>query len=188
MCRNRKRHIIIIVISLLLVFLSIYIYRDCNYTIKGIDNYDEYYSAFSLNELGNYNNLYYQCTKTGGYIFTSYGSLIIADYNDVSFLEQISLLNNKDYQEDVVLFDETKYILPNTNFFIGDWNFKVLKNSDTDDCYPRLINFIGFNENENKIAYLTFRDQDLDYLCKIEDNDYMPKFINKYFNYKFDKK
>lgn len=182
----KKKSVIVIVIIFLLSLISVLIYFDCNNTTKGIENYNEEYNEFSLYELGVYKNIYYQCAKTGGYLFTSYGSLIVADYDDNFFTEQIKLLKTESYQNEPVLFDKTKYILPETDFSIGNWNFKVLANDNLNYGYPKIINFIAVNQNNNQIAYLTFYDQDIDYLCTInEGNDYMPRFIKKYFKYNF---
>lgn len=186
MRKLKKKSIIVTVIIFLLILFSVLVYFDCNNTTKGIENYNEEYNKFALYELGDYKNVYYQCTKTGGYLFTSYGSLIVADYNENSFNEQIKLLDTNNYQNEPVLFDEAKYILPETDFNIGSWNFKTLVNTDLNYDYPKVIKFIAINKNEQKIAYLTFYDQDIDYLCEINEREnYMPKFVKKYFKYKF---
>lgn len=187
-----KRKILIAVFSIAIVFSSVFIYCSNNYTEKGIDKYNKKVNSnsdlinFSLKELGSYKDIYFQSHKTGYLLFTSYGSLIVADYNNSEFEEQMIYLDKLKYQTETILFDESNYILPETEFQIGDWQFKVLENKSLNYSIPKSIDFIAVNKSELSIAYLTFYDQDIDYLCEASERDgYMERFINKYFKYDF---
>lgn len=110
--------------------------------------------------------------------------MFVADYDDNEFDKQLAVLDKYKYVDDVVMFDERKFIIPNPTFDMGNWNFKIIANTG----YPNTFDFISINKVENKIAYLTFRDQDLDYLCKTEKSkNYMQKFIKKQFKYNFER-
>ena len=186
MLKSKKKVIVSLSIILFIILLAFLVYKSSNYTIKGIENYDEEYCNFSLDEIGDYEDIYYQYTKKGSVLFNSSSAMIIADYDDLAFNEQLNAIASKEYQKEAILFDETKFKLPNTEFCIGGWNFKILKNSENDYDYPKLINFIAVNEVKKEIAYLTFFDYDMDYLCTVdESNDFMSDFIIDYFKYDF---
>lgn len=62
----------------------------------------------------------------------------------------------------------------------------MLEGKSPNFSIPKDIDLIAVNESSRQIAYLTFYDQDIDYLCKSDKQDgYMKKFVKKYFKYKF---
>lgn len=192
---KKSAKITALVSVLVIVCLAAAFYFGCNNTVKGMDKYhktvndDSDYINFELEELGTYDSIDFQRTKTGGLLFSSTGSMLVAHYGDDEFLNQLNTVNNFDYQTVPVHIysDETEMALPETEFEIGGWNFKVLKNRSLNYSYPKSIDFVAVNEEENKIAYMTFYDQDLDCLCDVTEADgYMTKFIEKYFKYDFD--
>jgi hypothetical protein len=191
--RMKTKHKILIVLGIIVICLVAFGYFSNNYTVTGIDKYNEEINSnpdfmnFSLDEIGSYKDIYFQSTKTGGFLFSSYGSLIVADYDDDTFEKQLAVVNNLQYQTEPILFEDSScYILPETEFQINDWDFKILENKSSNYTMPKDIDFIAVNKSSNQIAYLTFYDQDLDYLCKAKDkNGYMVRFVKKYFNYKF---
>lgn len=63
MLKSKKKVIVSLSIILFIVLLAFLVYKSSNYTIKGIENYDEEYCNFSLDELGDYEDIYYQYTK-----------------------------------------------------------------------------------------------------------------------------
>lgn len=187
-----KRKLLIIISAVIVVCLVAFSYFSNNYIETGLEKYNEKisqnsnYINFSLNELGSYDDVYFQSTKTGGFIFSSYGSMLIASYNDADFIKQLNSVNAFNYQSDVIFFDDSKYTLPETEFYINDWHFKVLEGKSPNFSIPKDIDLIAVNESSRQIAYLTFYDQDIDYLCKSDKQDgYMKKFVKKYFKYKF---
>lgn len=184
MALTKKKVLTIILAFLFLIALCFIIkgYFNYNYVLKGIENYDSEQNSFSLADFGNYNSVYYQSAKNGDFLFNSTGSMFVVDYDTNEFNKQLKALDEYKYVDEVVMFDDNKYIIPNPTFDIGNWRFKII----ADTGYPNTFDFISINKKENKIAYLTFNDQDLDYLCKVEkSNNYMQKFIKKYFKYNF---
>ena len=114
----------------------------------------------------------------------SHGSMFIAEYDKKNFNDQLLRLESFEYQTDVIL-DSDEYIIPQTSFSIDDWNFKVLKPQSQTQEFPKNIDFICINTSECKIGYMTFYDEDIDYLCKSgNENEYMKHFV-KYFKYNF---
>lgn len=193
---KKSSKITALVCLLIIVCLGAGFYFSCNHTVKGMDEYqktvndDSDYINFELDELGEYENIDYQRAKTGGLLFSSTGSMLVAQYSENEFLNQLNIVNNFDYQTVPVHIysNETEMALPEPEFKIGVWNFKVLKNRSLNYSYPKSIDFIAVNEKERQIAYMTFYDQDLDYLCDTTEADgYMAKFVDKYFSYNFDK-
>lgn len=181
--KNRRFVFWGIIISVVLV-VCVCLYKDCNYVLKGIENYNQEESSFALSDLGEYKSVYYQSAKRGDHLFNSTGSMFIADYDLNAFNKQVFALNQYKYVDEIVMFDDDEYIIPNPTFDIGNWNFKII----ADTGYPKIFDFVAVNKNGTKIAYLTFNDQDLDYLCKVKENsknDYMQKFVKKYFAYNF---
>ena len=113
----------------------------------------------------------------------SHGSMFIAEYDKKNFNDQLLRLESFEYQTDVIL-DSDEYIIPQTSFSIGDWNFKVLKPQSQTQEFPKNIDFVCINTSECKIGYMTFYDEDIDYLCKSgNENEYMKHFVKKYFKY-----
>lgn len=189
----KRKTIIIIISSVVIVCLGVFIYFNNNYTEKGIEKYNELINTnsnlmnFSLEEIGLYDDIEFQSTKTGDFLFSSYGSLIVASYNDIEFEKQLMVLDNLKYQTEPIFFDESKYALPETEFQIGDWRFKVLESKSPNYFIPKDIDIIAVNNSMYEIAYLTFYDQDVDYLCKESEKDgYMEYFVKKYFKYDFE--
>ena len=114
--------------------------------------------------------------------------MFIAEYDKKSFNDQLLRLESFEYQTDVIL-DSDEYIIPQTSFSIGDWNFKVLKPQSQTQEFPKNIDFVCINISECKIGYMTFYDEDIDYLCKSgNENEYMKHFVKKYFKYNFNSK
>lgn len=181
--RKKILSVVFAVLFFMILVLCVKGYTDFNFVHKGTEYYDSEQCSFSLTDLGNYNSVFYQTSKSGDFLFNSTGSMFVADYDDSEFDKQLAVLDKYKYVDDVVMFDESKFIIPSPVFDIGNWNFKII--ADTD--YPNTFDFISVNKTENKIAYLTFQDQDLDYLCKSQKSkNYMQKFIKKQFKYDFE--
>ncbi|MCM1115494.1 MAG: hypothetical protein NC397_08380 [Clostridium sp.] len=183
MYKSGKKIVCIVVSVLIILIIALCIIFSNNY-VKKVDFEKDNYSSFSVSDFGNYESIYCQNSRTGSPLFHSDCSLVIASYSEVEFRNKLADCNNYAFQNEIVWCDETSYLLPDTEFDINDWSFRVLKG----DNYPNIIDFIALNSVENKIAYLTFCDSDLDYLCTKEDNmnnDFMQKFILKHFKYDF---
>ena len=127
-----KRKLLIIISAVIVVCLVAFSYFSNNYTETGLEKYNEKisqnsdYINFSLNELGSYDDVYFQSTKTGGFIFFSYGSMLIASYNDADFIEQSNnvALN---YQSDVIFLMIQSMLFLKRNFILTIGILRCLK-------------------------------------------------------------
>ena len=172
-------------------------YFSCNYK-KEIKFESNKYSSFKVSDFGDYQDLYCQENKSGTIVFSSYSDLVIASYSEESFHEQLNSINAKyTFLNDAVFEEDSDsenierekgkkyYLIPDNHFTIKNWSFDVIEG----EAYPHYIDIIGYNEKTFQIAYLSFFDSDIDYICEYEENennDYMPKFIKKYFKYNFE--
>lgn len=193
--KKKSKIILLSVLALVLILISlIAILTNNSHTVVGVKNYykisseNSDYIHFSLDDFGNYKNLYFQSNRIHSLMSDSYGSMFIAEYDKKNFNDQLLRLESFEYQTDVIL-DSDEYIIPQTSFSIGDWNFKVLKPQSQTQEFPKNIDFVCINISECKIGYMTFYDEDIDYLCKSgSENEYMKHFVKKYFKYNFNSK
>lgn len=59
----------------------------------------------------------------------------------------------------------------------------MLKPQSQTQEFPKNIDFICINTSECKIGYMTFYDEDIDYLCKSgNENEYMKHFVKNILN------
>lgn len=192
--KKKSKIILLSVLVLVLILISlIAILANNSHTVVGVKNYykisseNSDYIHFSLDDFGNYKNLYFQSNRIHSLMSDSYGSMFIAEYDKNNFNDQLLRLESFEYQTDVIL-DSDEYIIPQTSFSIGDWNFKVLKPQSQTQEFPKNIDFVCINISECKIGYMTFYDEDIDYLCKSgNENEYMKHFVKKYFKYNFNR-
>ncbi len=186
--KKKSKIILLSVLALVLILISlIAILANNSHTVVGVKNYykisseNSDYIHFSLDDFGNYKNLYFQSNRIHSLMSDSYGSMFIAEYDKKSFNDQLLRLESFEYQTDVIL-DSDEYIIPQTSFSIGDWNFKVLKPQSQTQEFPKNIDFVCINISECKIGYMTFYDEDIDYLCKSgNENEYTETFCEKIF-------
>lgn len=173
------RKISIIILVIFTISLTSYFFNN-HKTV--IDFKDNKYSGFSLNDFGNYDNIYCQETKTGTFFFPSFTNLVVATYDTSVYDLQIDWINNNYIflQQPVKEYDGSGYAVPEPEFDISNWHFKVID----DEGYPNYINLIAYNSSDKKIAYLSFIDTEINSLCEeSEKKDYMKTFIKKYFRY-----
>lgn len=128
-----KRKLLIIISAVIVVCLVAFSYFSNNYTETGLEKYNEKisqnsdYINFSLNELGSYDDVYFQSTKTGGFIFPSYGSMLIASYNDAEFIKQLNSVNAFNYQSDVIFLMIQSMLFRKRNFILTIGILRCLK-------------------------------------------------------------
>jgi hypothetical protein len=78
------------------------------------------------------------------------------------------------------------YLLPEPEFNINSYNFKVLaENNDSDFDYPHYIGMIATSDEKKNISYLYFADQDFDYISENNNKGEMQKFVKEYFKYEW---
>ena len=138
-----------LVLVLILISISlIAILANNSHTVVGVKNYykisseNSDYIHFSLDDFGNYKNLYFQSNRIHSLMSDSHGSMFIAEYDKKNFNDQLLRLESFEYQTDVIL-DSDEYIIPQTSFSIGDWNFKVLKPQSQTQEFPKNIDFFA---------------------------------------------
>ena len=179
-----KKKVFIFIICLIVLFVSVYYFAN-NYTHK-IDFENNQYSNFTIDDFGNYSNIYCQECKTGTTLFPTYTCLAILTYEQPQFEEQLLTIEKYSYLEaPIVENGYDNYIVPENEYTIGDWLFKVVY----DVSLPNYMDIIGINTQSKQIAYMSFFDSEINYLCTFkqnENNDYMYHFTKKYFKYDFD--
>lgn len=187
-----KKKIAVIVSVIVVICVIVGAHFGANRTVSGMENYKKNYAKnpdyihFTLSEVGEYNEVYYQSATSGNLLFKSRASMLTAKYSAENFKKQNEANEYLHYQENEIKFDGEHYALPQTEFTIGKWSFRVLESRSSNWQIPKSIDFIAVNKDERKIAYMTFYDQDLDYICSADEADgYMEKFVNKYFKYDF---
>lgn len=156
-----------------------------HYTIKGVeklspDGRSVIMGDYVFDELGDYNDVYYQKHHRNILIWQSDATVLIADYNSENYEKSKQNIENKYTFLNEPIIDEFEFVLISQNeFTIGDWEFKVCTSEDY--AYPKYFRMIGFNDKDNSIAYLDFDDIDLDCIDQT-----MPEFIDYHFNYSFE--
>lgn len=70
---NNKKLILLLPLLCFLILTVVTIYLSCNYSVEGINEYEkklsEDYIHFSLDELGNYDNVAFSCKKQAEFYF-----------------------------------------------------------------------------------------------------------------------
>ena len=190
--KKKSKIILLSVLVLVLILISlIAVLANNSHTVVGVKNYykisseNSDYIHFSLDDFGNYKNLYFQSNRIHSLMSDSHGSMFIAEYDKKNFNDQLLRLESFEYQTDVIL-DSDEYIIPQTkSIFLGnscvfDCGFNTLK------FQSPMLKLVCINTSECKIGYMTFYDEDIDYLCKSgNENEYMKHFVKKYFKYNF---
>lgn len=147
---------------------------------------------FREDKIGDYKDYSYSLHWIGG-IFSSDGSVLIADYEQEAFEEQLKSIDRSyRFLTEQITDEKHCWILsPPPVFRIGNWTFRTLDESQAENrsCnyFPKSIQMIAVNEQSMRIAYLDFYDFDLDYLAEQGETDYMESFIKENFSVNFRK-
>ena len=208
--RNMKKGIkrVLIVLSILLATGVIFHFAVIDVTYYGNIAIKKFYYLYPtdddvmsnkeelLKELGDYDKYKLNMRIRNLLWFTSYGLTLVGEYSEEKYNEQKEFIyaNYKfATKNDKNIF---KYDLDNLcafEFDINKWHFKLLKKSaegkeDNYDYYiPEDFRIIGFNDEDNKIAYLTFIDSDMDVFGDYNNEADLQEFVNYYFRYNFKK-
>lgn len=133
-----------------------------------------------------YKDAYYQVHIQNG-LFYDAGSVMIFTYTDDNYEKEKELVNSSFTFLDAPIpfddsgtgdFTENDFIIPENEFSISTWNFKVCKSAEYE--YPKYFRIIGFNDEKRQTAFLDFNGPDLDLT-----GESMQEFIDSYFDYKF---
>jgi hypothetical protein len=124
-------------------------------------------------------------------IFHSDTMLLVVTYNETIYDLEKSKIDNYIYLNQRIFkkyenIDEITYLLPEPEFKINSFHFRVLEaNQDNNFDYPHYIGIIATSDEKKSIAYLYFEDQDLDYISIDKTEDEMVKFVKEYYRYKW---
>ncbi len=141
---------------------------------------DELIKEQQLLEFGDYKDYYFQFTCNRNIVFTSYGETIICDYSKDNYELQKSEMLNNSFFNDKVINEEGDCVLTQAECDIEKWHFSVMDEKNTN--LPKGFRIFGYNDSLQRIAILSFSDQDLDIM---EEN--LKDFIINSFKYDFEK-
>jgi hypothetical protein len=142
----------------------------------------------AIDDLPQYKDISYKYNNVSSILFESDAITLVVDYDEETFEKEKEKLS-KEYkfleQKVVSSFDENKYYIPEHEFSINSYKFKVVNeyNNYKAKC-PKSFGMLGISDEKKSIAYLYFYDYDLDYISKNSKTP-MADFINDYFNYNF---
>lgn len=142
----------------------------------------------NLDELPSYEGIKYVSTHKSIILFESDSIALIVNYDDDTYENEKHKLD-EDYiflnEKVKSKFDETKYYIPQNEFSINSYNFRVIDDTQSSNIeFPKSFGIIGTSDDKKSIAYLYFYDFDLDYIGEEKDSS-MADFVNKYFKYDF---
>lgn len=141
--------------------------------------YNEYfYEPFCIpdvDDLAKYKNISYQRCETLMLIFSSEATSLVVEYDDETYYKE------KDTLEKEYVFLDNKKIIPQNEFTIGSYNFRVVEKYRDFQCeFPKFFGIVGTSDKNKSIAYLHFSDFDLDVI-----DESMEDFVKMYFRYDF---
>jgi len=200
--------IAVIVVALLAALGTVWHFTVVDVTYRGTNAVKHFYSVYGadvadpaakkeslLQELGNYDTYTLTTRKRLIAIWQLYGMALVGSYSQENYQAQ------KTYIEEHYRFADTgdtylfKYT-PTQNsvceFDLNHWHFEMLNEvSAGTDLYeyyiPELFRMVAFNDTEQKIAFLTFGDNELDCFGENNDEADLQEFVKDSFRYNFEK-
>lgn len=187
----RKKCLLIFMIVLMVSFTGCSKYStDIQKYLNSGTNIDTDAKNFmpKLEELPKYQDISYKYNHSSIILFESDAITLVVEYDEETYEKEKEKLTEKYKfldQKVVSDFDKDKYYIPEYEFQINNYDFKVVEESDNYKAkYPKSFGIIGTSDEEKSIAYLYFYDSDLDYIE--EDNESpMVDFVKEYFKYDF---
>lgn len=197
-----------IVASCLFVLGTVWHFTVVDVTYRGTNAVKHFYSVYGadvtdpaakkealLQELGNFDTYTLTTRKRLIAFWESYGMALVGSYSQANYQAQ------KAYIEDYYRFADTRdtYLFKYTTtqnsvceFDLNHWHFKMLNEvSDGTDLYdyyiPELFRMVAFNDTEQKIAFLTFGDSELDCFGENNDKADLQLFVKRSFCYQFER-
>ncbi|MEG1254854.1 hypothetical protein [Clostridium sp.] len=188
----RKKYLIVMAITF------IFCITGCSNSSSNIDNYLNSGTWIDskakdimpkLEDLPEYEDIKYKYKHKSMLIFSSDSVALVVSYDDNTFDsekekldEQYTFLDKKIKSS----FDESKYYIPEYEFSVESYNFRVIDENGTSNTeFPKFFGMIGISEEKKSIAYLYFCDGDLDYIGVENEKNPMADFVKQYFKYKF---
>jgi hypothetical protein len=191
-------------ISIIITVLCFWLIGCFTSTRNNLDDYNTRLKELScpqqvmpaLGDLPPYEKIYYQYRRTTIFplLFYAQTMLLVVTYNEETYQIETSKIHNYHYLDEAVFSigtvgaskDNVFYKLPEPEFQINSFNFRVLEANQTNDfLYPHYMGIIAASDEKNSIAYLYYDDQDLDYISKDKTEGAMVNFVKKYFKYRW---
>jgi hypothetical protein len=199
--RFRKRLIvfssIIALFVLTALFLLIYILPLRRTVVNDLSDYESRKTGTygfpvvqgmlpALDELPEYVNIDYQYRRVRYFIFTSQTIRLVVTYDDETYEQEKAKTDEKDFLNHALKrsADANNYLIPEHEFFIGSFYFRVLDNMYYDIGnsyglgYPKQIGIIATSDETNSVAYLYYYNFDRDSV-----GGSMEDFVKKWFRY-----
>ncbi len=122
----------------------------------------------TLSEIGQPENIeYYDYFSIGMIFFDIYSDTLICEYSEADYINQKNQLEEK-YIFQTYPMTADEYSCP-PEIEIDGYTFRALSIEEYEMYYPKGITFIATNDQTNEIVYLSFYDDDLDYIVSLED-------------------
>lgn len=169
---------------------------DCdieNYNEKIDEIYDAEKFMPSISDLEDYTSIKYSHKRTlGGLTFflpiftTDVISLTVEYPENIYEAKKAEALSGYDFITDVTYskYREGEIISPPAEFEYMGFTFKADINEGFSTCPIKSFLLLGYNDENNQIAYCYFYDFDLDYLARSDEEpiEEMYELMDKYFH------
>lgn len=176
----KKKPVIIAMVVLLLCLVGGWFMFFGSYKLKGerfIDSrWDKTENYFDLDNIGNYEDVFFQIYHKIVLIFQSDANTLIATYTPEEYEKQVKKL-----QEEVPFLEGEKESVYG-DFEMNGWHFEVCDFEES--RFPKSFSMVAFHEETNRIAYVEFKDPDLDTISGEKDGETMIYFVDHYINCK----
>ncbi len=179
---------------ILVLSVSVLITTGCSKTTNNIDEYlntntdidiASSYVMPKLETLAEYEGISYNLVEQSLIVFESQSIALKVKYTKNAYEnEKDTLVNQYEFLDSKVLsdFDNSKYYIPEYEFSISEYDFKVVDiSSDPNTQYPKSFGMIGTSDSQNSIVYLYYYDLDLDYIDSTDDQP-MATFVSDNFD------
>jgi hypothetical protein len=187
----RKKYLFILIIVLVLSFTG------CNKSSTNIKKYlnsgtkiDTHAKNFmpAIEDLPKHQDISYKYNHFSTILFVTDTITLVVDYDEETYKKEKERLTKKyKFLNEKVVLDprEGKYCIPEYEFSINSYDFKVVDGNDNYNAkYPKSFGMIGTSDEKKSIAYLYFYDYDLDYI-ENDNESPMADFVKEYFKYDF---
>ncbi|MCL2633867.1 MAG: hypothetical protein FWD34_05060 [Oscillospiraceae bacterium] len=173
--RLRKPLIVFLVIVILISLIHLFFFRTT--VVNNLSDYESRRTQWfvisemlpELSELPEYADIDYQYRERRyAYIFTSLTIRLVVSYDEETYKQEKAKLEELDFLENKI-----DNLVPEHEFFINSYHFRILNNDSFDvgdirpiglGNYPKTISFIATSDEKNSIAYLYFYNQDVDFI------------------------
>ncbi len=187
-----RRFILLVLILILLCGLSGCCYKRSDESLKRYLKSGREIDTMALSvlpeldTLPDYEDMYYRYYINRCFFVTESMLLVVIYDEDTYSAEKERLDDAYVFLDHTIVADwsdEVEYLLPENEFSINSFSFRVVGDDETD--YPKSFGMIGTSDEQLSIAYLYFYDFDLDYISDEGENEPMKNFVQQYFKYKW---